>query len=147
MIGEPTNRQGRLGVSLIAKLLTQRRGSIAVLTAVMAPVMVMTLALGVEVSFWSLNKVELQRIADVAAWAGAKQYAASSNAQSATNTAANLAEINGVSGTATRTWNATTLTTTDNLITAQVVVTGSGLKSAADPIVKVTVKRNIAKTL
>jgi Flp pilus assembly protein TadG len=116
---------------------------VALMTAILAPVMIMTLAMGIEVTLWSLTKVELQRIADVAAWAGARQYVVAANAQSATNTAADLAEINGASGTATRTWNATTSTTTDNSITAQVV---AGVKNAADTAIKVTVTRSIAKS-
>jgi Flp pilus assembly protein TadG len=124
-------------------LLTHRRGSVALMTGIMAPVMVMTLAMGIEVTSWSVTNVELQRTADVSAWAGARQYVVAANAQGATGTAANLAEINGASGTATRTWNAATLTTTDNLITAQVV---PGVRNAADTAIKVTVQRNIAKS-
>jgi Flp pilus assembly protein TadG len=124
-------------------LLTHRRGSVALMTGIMAPVMVMVLAMGIEVTSWSMRRVELQRVADVSAWAGARQYVVSSNnAQSATGAAADLAEINGASGTAGRTWNPATLTTTDNLITAQVV---SGVRNATDAAIKVTVKQNIAK--
>ena len=113
----------------------------ALMTAVMAPVMIMMLAMGIEVTFWSVNKVELQRIADIAAWAGAREYTASNSAQTATGVAANLAEINGITGTATRTWNATAEKMTDNLITAQVV---AGVKAASDTAVQVTVQRSIA---
>ncbi len=120
-----------------------RRGSVALMTGIMLPVMVMSLAMGIEVTSWSVTKVELQRIADVSAWAGAAKYAASTDPQAATNAAADLAEINGVSSASSRTWNPQTLTTTDNLITAQVV---SGVKNAADVAIKVTVKRTIAKS-
>ena len=125
------------------KLLADRRGSVALMTGIMAPVMLMSLAMGIEVTSWSVSKVELQRIADVSAWAGAGQYAVTTDAQSATRTAADLAEINGVSGAPTRTWNANTLTTTDNLITAQIV---SGVRSVSNKAIKVTVKRNIVKS-
>jgi Flp pilus assembly protein TadG len=125
-------------------LLRERRGSVAMMTAVMAPVLIMSLGMAVEVTSWSVSNLELQRIADAAAWAGAARYAATSNAQLATGAAADLAEINGVSGAATRTWDASTLTTTDNLITAQMV---AGLKSASDYAVKVTVKRTVVKSL
>jgi len=125
------------------KLLTQRRGSVALMTGIMAPAMVMVLAMGVEVTSWSVTKVDLQRVADVAAWAGAQQYAVSNNAQSATRTAADLAEINGASGTSTRNWNPATSTTTDNLITAQVV---GGVRDAGNKAIKVTVKQSIAKS-
>jgi Flp pilus assembly protein TadG len=115
---------------------------VALMTGIMLPVMVMSLAMGVEVTSWSVTKLELQRIADVSAWAGAAQYASTQSAQSATKTAADLAEINGASGTTARTWNATTLTATDNMITAQVV---SGVRSASNVAVKVTVRRTITK--
>jgi Flp pilus assembly protein TadG len=135
------------------KLLLHKRGSVALLTAVMAPVLIMTLALGVEVSFWSLKKVELQRIADVAAWAGARQFIVTSSPQSATNTAADVAELNGatVTSPSARVWTAATSTTapstmTDNTITAQVILTGAGVKNTTDTVVKVTVTQNIAKS-
>jgi hypothetical protein len=124
-------------------LLTSRRGSVALMTAIMAPVMVMITAMGIEVTSWSVANLELQRIADISAWAGARQYVVGSSAQTATQTSANLAEINGVSGTTTQTWNASTSTRTDNLITARVV---PGIKVATDTAMKVTVQRNIAKT-
>jgi hypothetical protein len=99
--------------------------------------------MGIEVTSWSVTNVDLQRVADVAAWAGAAQYVVSKNPQTATATAAQVAEINGVSGTSPRTWNAATLTTSDNLITAQVV---NGVKSAADTAIQVTVSQTIAKS-
>jgi Flp pilus assembly protein TadG len=122
--------------------LTDKRGSVALMTGIMAPVMVMMLAMGIEVTSWSVANLELQRIADISAWAGARQYVVASSAQSATQTAANLAEINGVSGTPAQTWNTSTLTRTDNLTTAQVV---PGIRVSTDTAVKVTVQRNIAK--
>jgi Flp pilus assembly protein TadG len=124
-------------------LLKHRRGSVALITALMAPVMVMAMAMGIEVTSWSVTNVDLQRVADVAAWAGAAQYVVSPTPQTATATAAQVAEINGVSGTSPRTWNAATLTTSDNLITAQVV---NGVKSAADTAIQVTVSQTIAKS-
>ncbi len=107
----------------------------------MAPVMIMMMAMGLEVTYWSVNKVELQRIADVAAWAGAREYTASNSAQTATSTAADMAEVNGITGTASRTWNATTETMTDSQITAQVV---AGVKPTSDTAVQVAVQRSIA---
>ena len=64
----------------------------------MAPAMVMTLAMGIEITDWSVKNLELQRVADAAAWAGAKQYVATSNAQVATGTASDVAEMNGATG-------------------------------------------------
>ncbi len=125
-------------------LLTHKRGSVAMMTGLLLPVLLMSAAMGIEVTSWSVTKLELQRIADLSAWAGAAKYAASQNSQAAAYAAADLAEINGISSTATRTWNATTLTATDNLITAQVV---SGVQDPTAKAVKITVQRAVAKTL
>ncbi len=128
-------------------LLTNRRGSVAFMAALMAPVMVMAVAMGIEVTSWSVTQVEQQRIADAAAWAGATQYIATQTPQTATSTAADLAEINGVSGASfpsTRTWNSTLLIMSDNMITAQVV---SGVRNAADTAIEVTVQQNVAKSI
>ena len=129
--------------ALLMKLLDHRQGSVALMTGIMAPVLVMTLAMGVEVTSWSVTNLDLQRIADVSAWAGAAQYASTQNAQSATQTAADVAEINGAAGTSTRSWSAANSTTTDNLITAQLV---AGVRNAGDNAIKVVVKRTIAKS-
>ena len=120
-----------------------RRGSVALMTAVMLPVLVMSLALGIEITYWSVAKLELQRIADVAAWAGAAQYVRTASASGATGAAADVAEINGIQNATVRTWTAATQTTTDNMATAQIV---TGPRNAADTAVKVTVQRSIAKT-
>ena len=125
-------------------LLRERRGSVAMMTAIMGPALIMSLGMAVEVTSWSVNSLELQRVADAAAWAGATRYAATGNAQTATGEAADLAEINGVSGAATRTWSAGTSTLNDNLITAQVV---AGLTNPSAYAVKVTVKRSVLKSL
>ncbi len=114
------------------------------MTGIMAPVLVMSVALGVEITSWSVGDVQLQRIADVSAWAGAMQYASSNDAQTATRVAADVAEINGVSGSTARTWDVGALTTTDNLVTAQLV---GGVNLASDKAIKVTVKRSVPKVL
>jgi Flp pilus assembly protein TadG len=120
-----------------------RRGSVAMMAGIMAPVMVMTMAMGIEVTDWSVKNLELQRVADAAALAGAQQYVVNSNAQVATGTASDVAEMNGATGQASRGWNATTLTTTDNLITAQII---TGITKTTDKAVKVTITQNIVKS-
>lgn len=77
-----------------------RRGTVAIMTAILAPTMIMLLSMAIEVTYWSINQIELQRIADAAAWAGTKYYGANigttnvvTNAESA---AVNVAEINGI---------------------------------------------------
>ena len=136
--------QGTWAGVLLSKLLAGKRGSVALMTGLMAPVLCMSVAFGIEITSWSVSRLEMQSIADISAWAGALQYAQSNNAQAATGAATDLAEINGVAGASARAWNPTTLTTTSNLITAQLV---SGIRNANGKAVKVTVKRNIAKTM
>ncbi len=72
-----------------------RRGTIALLTALALPTLVMLLGLGIDVSYWATSRVELQRIADVAAMAGAAKYASTSSASASLTTAADVAEVNG----------------------------------------------------
>ncbi len=89
-----------------------RRGSVAILTALVLPVSLGVMALGVDVSNWELTRVRLQGIADAAAMAGAARYAQSTDAPASVTTAANVAELNGVpAGTRTGTG---TNTVTDN---------------------------------
>ena len=48
-------------VSGMARLAHDRRGGVALLVGLVAPVLAMALGLGVEVSRWSVAKLELQR--------------------------------------------------------------------------------------
>ena len=142
--GRPMGVRKRLPIPrLVRRLGADRRGVAALLTAFSAPVLLMAVAMGVEATSWSATRVKLQRIADTAALAGAIQYAATSDAQKASINAASLAEINGVSGATSRTWDNTNLKLTDNLITVQVV---AGPKIASEKAIQVTVKQNVAKT-
>ena len=125
-------------------LRTDRRGSVALLAAVLAPALVMTLALAVEVTSWSVASLELQRVADVAAWAGAMRYAAAGDAQSATGSAAQLADLNRVTHSAARNWNAAGRITSDDMISAQII---SGIRRPGGDAVQVTVMRSIPKVL
>jgi len=59
----------------------------------------MVAGMGIEITHWTVVKLELQRTADVASLAGAMEYALASNAQDAANEAANVAELNGATGT------------------------------------------------
>ena len=120
-----------------------RRASVAVWIAVMAPGLIMATSLGVEAASWAAAKVAVQRAADVSAVAGAINYLATSNQQTATTFAARMAQLNGASGTTTPTWNSTTHTLTDNMISAAIVpgYTGSGTA------LQVTVQKSIAATM
>jgi Flp pilus assembly protein TadG len=117
-----------------------RRGAVALWIALTVPTLLMALGLGIEVASWSVVQVELQRIADAAALAGSMNYTQTNSGQSATNAAANVAEVNGITGASSRTWNSGTQTLGDNNITAAVV---TGIKNASDVSIKVIVTRNV----
>ena len=124
----------------VAGLQHDRRGGVALLVGLMGPVLAMALGLGIEVSRWSVAKLELQRIADAAALAGAfdYQHQATKVPKTAATAAASLAWYNGVTGVATPTWTAATNLLTDNQITVQII---AGLRTASDTAVRVTVSR------
>lgn len=124
-------------------LITDRRGSVSLMSALLAPPLIMVLALAVEVTSWSLTKVELQRIADIAAWAGAQAYAGTADARAATGVGVDLAELNGVAGAVSRTWNASTLATSDTRTTAQVI---PGIRNTSGQAMKVSVSRVMVKS-
>jgi Flp pilus assembly protein TadG len=128
---------------VITRLRRDRRGVVAVLLGLTAPVLVMALGLGIEVSRWSVAKVQLQRIADAAALAGAFDYQHQSTkvAHAAATAAANLAWINGVTGTASPAWTAATQILADNQITVQII---AGPKNPGDTAVQVTVSRQLS---
>lgn len=60
------------------------------------PVSIGVMALGIDVSYWSVVRVRCQAIADAAAMAGGERYAESGSASAALSTAANVAELDGV---------------------------------------------------
>ena len=116
------------------RLSRDRRASVAVYIAMLAPVLAGSMALGIEVTSWSGAQVDMQRTADASARAGAiycYNYATANSgstclsnataAQTAATLAARLAEVNGITGATSPTWNATSKTYTDNNITAQIV--------------------------
>jgi Flp pilus assembly protein TadG len=87
-----------------SRLWRDQRGNITIVTALSVPVCAGVMAFGVDVSRWAVTRVELQRIADTAAMAGAMRYAETDNAAAGVTTAANVAELNGVpAGTRTGT--------------------------------------------
>jgi hypothetical protein len=108
-----------------AYLLRDRRASVALWIGLTFPTLMMALGLGIEVASWSVTRVELQRIADAAALAGAMNYTQTTNATSATTAAANVAGLNGILG---------------GNLSASVV---SGVKSASDTAIKVTAQQNV----
>src|ERR1700722_18157352 len=87
-----------------------RRASVAVWIALMIPVFVAALSLGVEVGGWEATQISVQRTADVSAIAGGMICKANGNCnttasqQAAATFAARMAQLNGISGTASPSW-------------------------------------------
>lgn len=124
----------------IRALRAHRKGVVALWVAVSAPVLMASVGLGIQAAQMAVTRSELQVAADTAAVAGALAYGASANDETAANAAANVAELNGVAGAATRSWNAGTRTLSDGSIT---VTLGAGVASTANTSVAVTVTRSI----
>ena len=113
---------------------------VAVVTAVAFPVLLMCVGMSINVSYWSMMKQELQRTVDLAAFAGAADFSGSNDSQSAANTAANLAELNGAVGSTSRTWKAGTMPLSDGQVTVQV---SKGIKNSKSTAFQVTVKQAV----
>ena len=125
-------------------LLRARHAGVAVWVAMVAPVLTTALSLSMEVTNWSVVQVDVQRAADAAAIAGALNYKATSNRQTAATAAARMAQLNGAQGMTTPTWTAATSTLSDNMVTAQVT---TGAKSSSDTAIKVTVQQSVPLTV
>ena len=140
-------RRARQRVGARVVLAWDRRAGVALITALSMPVLLMSVAMGVEVSHWSAQQLDLQRTADLAALAGANAYGSAlaqgdTAAQAVTAAAAgaaDVAELNGAAG-GSRSWSPAAKTLTDNQIT---VLITSGVKNSADPAVQVTVRRAV----
>jgi Flp pilus assembly protein TadG len=119
-----------------------RRGVVAVVVGLAAPVLVMAVGIGVEVSRWSVAKVELQRIADAAALAGAFDdlHQSTQVPQTAAQAAARLAQINGIAASTSPKWTAATNVLSDNQITVTVI---PSWQNTGNPAVQVTVSRSL----
>lgn len=125
---------------LIRRWRANRKGVVALWVAVSAPIMLGCIGLGVQAGQMAVTRAELQVAADAAAVGGALAFGMSANAQTAANRAADLAEVNGISGVATRSWNSATKTLSDGSIS---VVVGPGVTSSSNTSVAVTVSRSI----
>lgn len=106
----------------------------------MIPGLLMATAFAVEVGGWAAAQVSLQRQADISAIAGAINYQATSNKQTAATFGARFAQLNGGNGTASPSWNSGTNTLTDNQITAQVI---TGYQTATDTALQITIQKTI----
>jgi len=133
-------------------LLHCRRSTVAIVVAMVAPVLAAAAGLGLEVSNWSVEKMHMQRAADLAALTGAMTYnnetsnnvSAATAAQDAANAAAALAEINNVPGPSSPAWNTSTQTLTDSNLKVQVV---SNYQSSGQAAVTVNVTKTVPLTL
>jgi Flp pilus assembly protein TadG len=116
-------------------LVADRRGAVAVVLALIVPALMGTLALALEVGSWSVTKVELQRRADLAAYAAIMRYNSGDNAQTATGVGVDIAALNGATA-ASPTWSAATNTTTASDVSVAFV---SGVRTAGDPAMQAVV--------
>jgi hypothetical protein len=114
------------------------RGTVAVMMAVCAPLILITVGLGIEASGWVGNQQGwMQRTADMAAIAGGLAYSTGVGAQTSVTEAAYVAEVN-TNGTArtggTRSWNGTTQTLSDTVVANNVITTSivSGVRATGD---------------
>ena len=96
-----------IGVTLTARLRlslgafrADRRGSVAIISAFLLPVLIGTAALVAEFGFGLLMRVENQRVADLAAFAGGNAYASTSDTAKMNAVIANLAVLNGLPSSA-----------------------------------------------
>ena len=113
-----------------------RRAAAAVFVAVALPFLIISTVLGLELGNWWYDYAQYQRAGDTASAAGALTYKTTLNAQTAATRAAYVAELNGVTGSASPTWNAATNTLTDGNITV-IVTLGSTTASGASVQVQI----------
>jgi Flp pilus assembly protein TadG len=82
--------------SFFKSLIADRKGSVTVLSALALPVVIGLVALVTEYGFSLLTKVENQRVADAAAYAGALAYNATSSTTTMNAVIANVGALDGV---------------------------------------------------
>ncbi|MBC4019300.1 Tad domain-containing protein, partial [Siccirubricoccus deserti] len=124
-------------------VLSNRKEVVAVATALMLPAFFAVAALAIDVSFWALRKAQLQRTVDFAARAGAQRYAATNDARRAADTAADLAELNGAVGGASRSWDAVNRRMTIGELTIRLT---TGVNNPVNTAVHMTMTRQFSVT-
>lgn len=121
-----------------------RRGTVAVLVAIAAPVLAMAIALGVEISDWTVTKQRVQRAADLAAIGGAAAISNTASAYTGATYAASVAEMNRPTKSASRSPSsgsfAGTLTDTTNTDTITIL---SPATVGTPGSVKVTIQTSV----
>jgi len=129
------------------RLLADRRGAIALILALVLPVLVGTTALALEVSSWSVTKVALQRRADMAAYAAIMRYEAGDTAQVATGIGVDVAAMNGATA-ATPTWTGPGSTPPSTMTASDVTVAlVTGVRSSSNPAMKAVVTTSVPLSL
>jgi Flp pilus assembly protein TadG len=116
-----------------------RKASVAVFVAVALPFLIIATVLSMDISGYWLDYAKFQGVADAASDSGALTYKSTLNTRTAANQAAHMAELNGVTGSASPTWTSATNTLNDGNITV-VVTPGGNTASGA------TVQVSIAQT-
>jgi hypothetical protein len=84
----------------LRRLVRDRSGNVAILAALMFPVIIGGMGLGVEVGFWHYNQRKLQHAADVAAYAAGVRKKAGDSKQALEKVAAHVASESGVDAVA-----------------------------------------------
>ena len=120
-----------------------RRGNVALLAGALLPPLLGAIGLGVEVSYWGVVQVEMQRTADAAALGAAIVYKGSTNTQLSDTAAADIAELNGMAGSPNREWTTTTTLVDNNLTAAKV----AGIQNTSDVAFKVTIQQSVPTVL
>ncbi|MDE2581906.1 MAG: hypothetical protein KGL52_09745 [Rhodospirillales bacterium] len=110
------------------------------MAAISAPVLLLVMSMGIEVAHWSVAQIELQRSADMAALAGASALARNASVQQAASAAADVAEVDNITGTAARSWDPAALVLSDNNVTVTIT---NGVHNAADPAVLVAARQQV----
>ena len=126
-----------------------KRATVSVLVAVCAPLLAMTIGLGVEASGWIINQQGwMQRTADMAAIAGGLAYSSGVSAQTAVTEAAYVAEVN-INGTAAsggaRSWNGTTQALSDSEVANNLITTGivNGIQNSSDVAISAKIQYTV----
>lgn len=81
---------------MFLRLLRHRRGSVSVLSAVVFPVLIGVVALVADFGYALVIKAENQRVADLAAYAGALAYNATTSTTTMNAVVANVVTLNGI---------------------------------------------------
>jgi Flp pilus assembly protein TadG len=115
-----------------------RRGAVAMLVGLSAPMLLMAISLGVEVASWTVTQQKLQRTADATALSAVEAYYRGASAQTAATYGAYVAEMNNASAGTSRSWVGSTLT--DGNITVQKT---NGVVNSSDTAFVATIKANV----